>query len=120
GQMHDGALSVPQIAQQLLAEGVRQITVVAEEPERYQGVSLPAGIAVLHRDELDEVQRTMREITGVSAIIYDQVCATERRRRRKRGFEPLPKVSVHINDLVCEGCGDCGAVSNCVAIQPLE
>ncbi|HWK68321.1 MAG TPA: indolepyruvate ferredoxin oxidoreductase family protein [Rhizobiaceae bacterium] len=120
GQAHDGSLSVPQIVGQLLAEGVQQVAVVAEQPERHQGQSFPAGVDIVHRDELDAIQRRMRDIEGVTAIIYDQACATERRRRRKRGLEPKPNVTVHINDLVCEGCGDCGAVSNCVAIQPME
>ena len=83
-------------------------------------MGLPAGVAVVHRDELDPVQRVMREIKGCTVIIYDQTCATEKRRRRKRGTMVDPAVRVLINDLVCEGCGDCGVQSNCLSVEPLE
>jgi indolepyruvate ferredoxin oxidoreductase len=102
------------------AEGAQRITVVTDEPEKYEGVDLAQGVAVFHRDELDRVQREMREITGCTVIIYDQTCATEKRRRRKRGTMVDPAVRVVINDLVCEGCGDCGVQSNCLSVEPLE
>ena len=94
---------------------------VSEEPKRYAGhAGLPAGTTVHHRDRLDAVQRDLAKVAGVSVLIYDQTCAAEKRRRRKRGTEPAPSQRVLINELVCEGCGDCGVQSNCVAIQPLE
>ncbi|MDB5953918.1 indolepyruvate ferredoxin oxidoreductase family protein [Ramlibacter sp.] len=109
-----------QIAQSLDAEGVVKMVVVTDQPEKYQGARLPAGVTVHHRDELDRVQREFREIAGVTAIIYDQTCATEKRRRRKRGTLVDPAVRVMINDLVCEGCGDCSVQSNCLSVEPLE
>ncbi|MBX3608408.1 MAG: indolepyruvate ferredoxin oxidoreductase family protein [Hydrogenophaga sp.] len=113
--------SVVQIAQSMRAEGVRKITIVTDEPEKYSGVqSLPAGIAIQHRDTLDAVQREFREIEGTTVIIYDQTCATEKRRRRKRGTMVEPTQRVVINELVCEGCGDCGEQSNCLSVEPLE
>ena len=112
--------SVLQIAQSMQAEGAQRITVVTDEPEKYEGVGLVDGVAVFHRDELDRVQREMREIKGCTVIIYDQTCATEKRRRRKRGTMVDPAVRVLINDLVCEGCGDCGVQSNCLSVEPLE
>ena len=112
--------SVLQIAHSMKAEGAQRITVVTDEPEKYEGVDLAQGVAVFHRDELDRVQREMREITGCTVIIYDQTCATEKRRRRKRGTMVDPAVRVVINDLVCEGCGDCGVQSNCLSVEPLE
>jgi len=112
--------SVVQIAQSMRAEGAIKIVVVTDEPEKYQGVNLPDGIAVEHRDELDRIQRTFREIKGTTVIIYDQTCATEKRRRRKRGTLGDPAKRVVINELVCEGCGDCGVQSNCMSVEPLE
>ena len=112
--------SVLQIAHSMKAEAAQRITVVTDEPEKYEGVDLAQGVAVFHRDELDRVQREMREITGCTVIIYDQTCATEKRRRRKRGTMVDPAVRVVINDLVCEGCGDCGVQSNCLSVEPLE
>jgi len=112
--------SVLQIAHSMKAEGVQRIVVVTDEPEKYEGADLVAGVAVFHRDELDRVQREMREIKGCTVIIYDQTCATEKRRRRKRGTLVDPAVRVVINDLVCEGCGDCGVQSNCLSVEPLE
>ncbi|MDB5750562.1 MAG: putative indolepyruvate ferredoxin oxidoreductase, alpha and beta subunit [Ramlibacter sp.] len=112
--------SVLQIAASLTAEGVVKLVVVTDEPEKYQGAKLPAGVDVFHRDELDRVQREFREIPGVTVIIYDQTCATEKRRRRKRGALVDPAVRVVINDLVCEGCGDCSVQSNCLSVEPLE
>ncbi|WP_408594489.1 indolepyruvate ferredoxin oxidoreductase family protein [Limnohabitans sp.] len=112
--------SVLQIAHSMKAEGAQRIVVVTDEPDKYEGVDLAQGVAVFHRDELDRVQREMREITGCTVIIYDQTCATEKRRRRKRGTMVDPAVRVVINDLVCEGCGDCGVQSNCLSVEPLE
>jgi indolepyruvate ferredoxin oxidoreductase len=113
--------SVVQIAQSMRAEGAVKITIVTDEPEKYEGVSgLPSGIAIQHRDLLDAVQREFREIKGTTVIIYDQTCATEKRRRRKRGLLIDPAKRVVINDLVCEGCGDCGVQSNCLSLEPLQ
>ena len=113
--------SVVQIAQSMRAEGAVKVTIVTDEPRKYDGVQgLPEGIAIRHRDELDAVQREFREIKGTTVIIYDQTCATEKRRRRKRGTMAEPDERVLINQLVCEGCGDCGEQSNCLSIEPLE
>ncbi len=112
--------SVVQIAQSMRAEGAVRIDVVTDEPEKYDGVALAQGVTVHHRDELDRIQREMREIKGCTVIIYDQTCATEKRRRRKRGTMVDPAVRVVINELVCEGCGDCGVQSNCLSVEPLE
>ncbi|WP_066271671.1 indolepyruvate ferredoxin oxidoreductase family protein [Hydrogenophaga palleronii] len=113
--------SVVQIAQSMRAEGAVKITIVTDEPEKYDGVKgLPEGIAIQHRDTLDAVQREFREIKGTTVIIYDQTCATEKRRRRKRGTLVDPAKRVVINELVCEGCGDCGVQSNCLSVEPLE
>ena len=113
--------SVLQIAQSMVAEGAAKISIVTDEPEKYASVSgLPAGIAIEHRDELDRIQRQFREIKGTTVIIYDQTCATEKRRRRKRGTLVDPAVRVVINELVCEGCGDCSVQSNCLSVEPLE
>jgi indolepyruvate ferredoxin oxidoreductase len=113
--------SVIQIAQSMRAEGAAKIIIVTDEPEKYEGVkSLPEGIAIQHRDTLDAVQREFREIKGTTVIIYDQTCATEKRRRRKRGTLVDPAKRVVINELVCEGCGDCGVQSNCLSVEPLE
>jgi len=112
--------SVLQIAHSVAAEGATRIVVVTDQPEKYQGATLPPGVPVHHRDELDRIQREFREIAGTTAIIYDQTCATEKRRRRKRGTLVDPAVRVVINELVCEGCGDCGVQSNCLSVEPLE
>lgn len=113
--------SVVQIAQSMRAEGAVRITIVTDEPEKYAEVKgIPDGIAIQHRDTLDAVQREFREIQGTTVIIYDQTCATEKRRRRKRGTLVDPAVRVVINELVCEGCGDCGVQSNCLSVEPLE
>jgi indolepyruvate ferredoxin oxidoreductase len=121
GQSVDGPLSVPQIAREVLAEGARQVVVVSDEPDKYPlSAGFPPGVTIRHRDELDEVQRELREIEGTTVLIYDQTCAAEKRRRRKRGLMPDPAQRVVINELVCEGCGDCGLASNCVSIVPVE
>ncbi|MBB3065319.1 indolepyruvate ferredoxin oxidoreductase family protein [Limibacillus halophilus] len=121
GQQHDGPLDPAIISRQIAAEGVRKVVVVSDEPEKYPvGVAWGANTTLRHRDDLDAIQRELREMTGVTAIIYDQTCAAEKRRRRKRGTFPDPKKRVFINELVCEGCGDCGVKSNCVSVTPLE
>ncbi|KWT85683.1 MULTISPECIES: indolepyruvate ferredoxin oxidoreductase family protein [unclassified Variovorax] len=113
--------SVLQIAESLHAEGAAKVVVVTDEPEKYEGVNIPGqDVKVRHRDELDEIQREFREIKGTTAIIYDQTCATEKRRRRKRGTAVDPAKRVVINELVCEGCGDCSVKSNCLSVEPLE
>ena len=121
GQRHEGGLTVDMIARQVAAEGARKIIVVTDEPNKYpQGFGWPAGITIRPREELDEVQRELAAIEGVTVLLYDQTCAAEKRRRRKRGTFPDPDKRVIINELVCEGCGDCGVKSNCVSVQPLE
>ena len=121
GQPMDGPLTVPVITRQMQAEGARRIAVVTDEPEKYGARSgLARGAAVYHRRELDAVQRTLREVAGVTVIVYDQTCAAEKRRRRKRGKFPDPPRRAFINPAVCEGCGDCGVKSNCVAVVPVE
>jgi indolepyruvate ferredoxin oxidoreductase len=130
--------SVAQIAHSLRSEGVVKLVVVTDEPGKYHGRThtvdssaaraghpellndLPAGVEVFHRDELDRIQREFREIPGCTAIIYDQTCATEKRRRRKRGTLATPDKTVVINELVCEGCGDCSVQSNCLSVEPVE
>jgi len=121
GQTHEGGLTVDMIARQVRAEGVERIALVTDEPEKYPSTAdFPAGMTINHRDEIESVQRELAEIGGVSVMIYDQTCASEKRRRRKRGTFPDPDKRVIINELVCEGCGDCSVQSNCVAVQPLE
>ena len=112
--------SVVQIAQSMRAEGAIKIIVVTDEPEKYDDVKLAEGVTVHHRDELDALQKQFREIKGTTVIIYDQTCATEKRRRRKRGTLVDPAKRVVINELVCEGCGDCSVQSNCMSVEPLE
>lgn len=112
--------SVLQIMRSLTSEGVAKLVIVTDEPAKYDGVTLSPGVTVHHRDELDRIQREFREIAGVTAIIYDQTCATEKRRRRKRGTMADVDKRVVINELVCEGCGDCSVQSNCVSVEPLE
>ena len=119
GQRHDGTVTVPGIVDQVLAEGARRVAVVAEQPERWHGV-LPESVTIDHRDNLDAVQRQLREVEGVTVLIFDQVCAAEKRRRRKRGAYPVSTKRAFINELVCEACGDCSAVSNCISIEPVE
>ncbi|WP_233865007.1 indolepyruvate ferredoxin oxidoreductase family protein [Paraburkholderia adhaesiva] len=121
GQPVDGVLTVPQITHQLAAEGAAKIVIVTDEPEKYDGVtSLAPGVTIHHRDQLDAIQRELREVSGTSILIYDQTCATEKRRRRKRGTYPDPAKRVVINEAVCEGCGDCSVQSNCLSVEPLE
>ena len=119
GQPVDGSLTVPDIAQQMRAEGVQAIVVVSDDIEKWSRPEIfPAGVEFVHRDELDALQKRMREIPGTSVLIYDQTCATEKRRRRKRGKLEDPKKRVFINTLACEGCGDCGVKSFCVSVLP--
>jgi indolepyruvate ferredoxin oxidoreductase len=121
GQPIDGGLTVPRLTRQLAAEGVGRIVVVTDEPDKYPpSADFASGATVRHRDDLDAVQRELREIAGVTAIVYDQTCAAEKRRRRKRGRFPDPPKRVFINDLVCEGCGDCSKTSNCLSVVPVE
>jgi indolepyruvate ferredoxin oxidoreductase len=121
GQRHDGPLDPAMISRQIAAEGVKPIVVVTDEPEKYpHGTNWAPGVTVRHRDELDQVQRELREVSGVSALIYDQTCASEKRRRRKKNEFPDPAVRAVINEMVCEGCGDCSVKSNCLSVEPLE
>ena len=124
GQPVDGTLKVPEMTRELDAEGAVKIVVVTDEPEKYEesdiASRLAKGVTVHHRDDLDAIQKQMREIKGCSVIIYDQTCATEKRRRRKRGTMVDPAKRVIINELVCEGCGDCSVQSNCLSVEPVE
>ena len=121
GQPVDGQLTVPQLSRQLRAEGIERIEVVADDPGKYGiGADFAPGTRIRPRDQLDQVQRELREVAGVSALIYDQVCATEKRRRRKRGTMERSATTVVINEAVCEGCGDCGTASNCLSLVPVE
>ena len=121
GQPHDGPLSPWQISQQVHHEGVSKIIVVTDEPNKYPtGTNWAPGVTIRHRDEIDRVQRELRETAGCSVLIYDQTCAAEKRRRRKRGTFPDPDRRAFINEAVCEGCGDSSVQSNCVSVEPLE
>ena len=121
GQPHEGSLKVDEIARQVRAEGVERIAVVTDDIEKYAGVAdFPAHTTVHGRDDLEIVQLELRDVKGVSVLIFDQTCAAEKRRRRKRGTYPDPDKRIIINELVCEGCGDCGVASNCVSVQPIE
>jgi indolepyruvate ferredoxin oxidoreductase len=121
GQPNDGGLTVPQVARQVAAEGAARVVVVTDEPKKYaRDERWPAGLTIHHRDDLMQVQEDLAKIPGVTVLIYDQTCAAEKRRRRKRHTYPDPDKRVIINELVCEGCGDCGVQSNCVSVQPLE
>ncbi|MGY3387587.1 indolepyruvate ferredoxin oxidoreductase [Bradyrhizobium sp. USDA 3311] len=121
GQSAEGGFSVSQIAHQVAAEGAKRLAIVSDDPSKYPGAGyFPPAATVHHRRELDELQQELREIKGLTVLIYDQTCAAEKRRRRKRGLYPDPPKRVFINDLVCEGCGDCSEASNCVSVQPLE
>ncbi|MGH8686117.1 MAG: indolepyruvate ferredoxin oxidoreductase family protein [Burkholderiales bacterium] len=121
GQHHDGTLDPAMISRQIAAEGVKPIVLVTDEPGKYPaGTNWAPGVTIRHRDDLDEVQRWLREQPGVSGLIYDQTCASEKRRRRKRNAYPDPAKRAVINEMVCEGCGDCSAKSNCLSVEPLE
>jgi len=112
--------SVLQIMHSVKSEGAVRIVIVTDEPQKYDGVALADGVTVHHRDVLDRIQRELREVKGCTVLIYDQTCATEKRRRRKRGLLSTPDKTVIINDLVCEGCGDCSVKSNCLSVEPVE
>jgi indolepyruvate ferredoxin oxidoreductase len=112
--------SVLQIMKSLVSEGVAKLVIVTDQPEKYQGLALETGVTVHHRDQLDLLQRQFRELPGTTVIIYDQTCATEKRRRRKRGKMVDPEKRVVINEAVCEGCGDCSVQSNCLSVEPVE
>ena len=121
GQHVDGPLDPAMISRQIAAEGVKPIIVVTDEPDKYPaGTEWAQGVTIRHRSELDAVQRELREVKGVSAMIYDQTCAAEKRRRRKRHEYPDPAKRAVINEAVCEGCGDCNVQSNCLSVEPLE
>ncbi|UGT57072.1 indolepyruvate ferredoxin oxidoreductase family protein [Nocardia asteroides] len=116
----EGGLSVARLTHKLSSEGVRRIIICADEPQRHNKRALAKGTLLWHRDRLDEAQRMLREIEGVTVLIYDQHCAADARRQRKRGALPVRNTRVVINEAVCEGCGDCGAKSNCLSVQPVE
>lgn len=121
GQPVDGPLSPVDIARQVAAEGVKDIVVVSDEPEKYgSNAGFPKSTKIEHRDNLDNIQKNLREIKGCTVLIYDQTCAAEKRRRRKRGLMDDPAKRVIINERVCEGCGDCGVKSNCLSVAPVE
>ncbi|MEE9314973.1 MAG: indolepyruvate ferredoxin oxidoreductase family protein [Rhizobiaceae bacterium] len=121
GQPNEGELTPWIIAAQVAAEGANRIVVVSDEPDKYAGnISWPLGTTFHHRSELNAVQQELADIEGLSVMIYDQTCASEKRRRRKRGLFPDPDKRIFINEQVCEGCGDCGVQSNCVAVGAVE
>jgi len=120
GQDAAGALPIPELTRKLEAEGVRKTIVVAEDPAKYRHARLASNAEVRHREEFDAAQRELREIAGTTVLIYDQQCAAEKRRHRKRGKLAEPSLHVVINEAVCEGCGDCGSKSNCLSVQPID
>ena len=120
GQDAAGLRSVPEIAQMLMAEGVKQITITTDDPAKYRGVDLPDGVDVVHRDEILDAQDKLRKIDGVTVHIHDQQCAAEKRRDRKRGLLAPASFRVMIDERVCEACGDCGVQSNCLSLHSTE
>src|SRR5690242_18242987 len=120
GQRPASGMTVPQIVRVLLAEGVAKVIVTTEDRSRYKNINMPNGVAVLPRSRLDEAQRILAATRGVTVLVHDQECATEKRRKRERGKLAPPQARVFINERVCEGCGDCGRVSNCLSVQPLQ
>ncbi len=120
GQPIEGGLTVDRLARQIRAEGVERIALVSDEPNKYPPTDWPGGITFHHRRDLETVERELAATPGVTALIYDQTCAAEKRRRRKRHEYPDPPKRAVINDLVCEACGDCSVQSNCVSVQPVE
>jgi indolepyruvate ferredoxin oxidoreductase len=120
GQEAPGRTSVPDVVTTLLAQGVARVLVTADDPERYRGVRLPSGVEVWERSRLLEAQEVLGRVSGVTVLIHDQQCAAEARRARKRGLVPTPTKRVVINHRICEGCGDCGRVSSCLSVQPIE
>ncbi len=120
GQQAVGKMPVPRVAAALLAEGVAKVIITTDDPGRYRRVRLPRGAEVRHRDGLAQAQQDLAAIDGVTVLIHDQECATELRRKRKRGLVAEPAQRILINERVCEGCGDCGAKSNCLSVQPVD
>ena len=120
GQVVDGGLPVPELTRELAAEGVKRILVLTDETARYRGVQLAPSTECWERERLDEAQKLLREISGVTVLIYDQHCAADLRRKRKRGLAPERPMRVFINERICEGCGDCGVKSNCLSVMPVE
>jgi indolepyruvate ferredoxin oxidoreductase len=120
GQDVAAGLTVPELTHKLRADGVTKIIICADEPKRHDGAAFANGVLLWHRDRLDEAQRLLRDTEGVTALIYDQQCAAEARRKRKRGKLPARLTRVVINEAVCEGCGDCGVKSNCLSVQPVD
>ena len=121
GQPVDGQIAVPDLTRMLEAEGVARTVVVADDPDRYpRSARWAQGVDVRHRDDMDAVQRELQDVPGVTVLIYDQVCAAEARRKRKRGLMEDPALRVFINESVCEGCGDCGVKSNCLSVVPVD
>ncbi len=121
GQPVDGPLNVAMVTQQVYAEGVRKIVVLSDDPQKYPvGFGFAPGVEIGHRDQLDQIQEDIKRWPGTSVIIYDQGCAAEKRRKRKRGLLEDPDKRIFINERVCEGCGDCSVKSNCLSVQPIE
>jgi indolepyruvate ferredoxin oxidoreductase len=120
GQDAAGLLAVPDVARKLLSEGVKDVIITTDEPEKYRDVSLPTGAQVWHRDRIIEAQEKLRSQKGVTVLIHDQQCAAEKRRDRKRGILAIPEFKIMIDERVCEGCGDCGVQSNCLSLQPID
>jgi indolepyruvate ferredoxin oxidoreductase len=119
-QNAEGGLAIPELTRKLTAEGVAQVVVVSDEPKKHRRAKLAPGVTVRHRDDMDAVQKELREVKGVTVLIYDQQCANEARRLRKRGKQETRTTRVVIDEATCEGCGDCGAKSNCLSVQPVE
>ena len=120
GQTNDGGLSAARVAHICRAEGIERIAVVSDDPSRHRKADFPSGSTFDHRRDLDRVQQELRRLPGVTLLLYEQTCAAEKRRRRRKGTFPDPDRRLFINELVCEGCGDCGLASNCVAVVPKE
>ena len=120
GQQVDGGLTIPNLTRELAAEGIQRTLVLTDEVHRYDGVHLAPGVEVWSRDRLDEAQRILRDIPGVTALIYDQHCAADLRRQRKRGKAPIRPKRIFVNERICEGCGDCGVKSNCLSVLPVD
>jgi len=120
GEEMAGEVTTPEIARQLAGEGIKRIAVVSDDIEKYPPGLFPKGVTIHHRNEIDRVQKDLRKVSGVTALLYDQTCAAEARRLRKRGEFPDPNRRIVINELVCEGCGDCSVQSNCISIEPVE
>jgi indolepyruvate ferredoxin oxidoreductase len=120
GEEMAGEITTPEIARQLAGEGIQRIVVLSDDIEKYTPGSFPVGVTVHHRNEIDRIQKELRTVPGVTALLYDQTCAAEARRLRKRGEFPDPDRRIVINEQVCEGCGDCSVQSNCISIEPVE